>query len=297
VAECFAGTPRRAFDAVWAPLCLAALNTPPERASAQLFAAVLGETFTGPAAGSDFLIPARDLSALFPDAAARCVEANGGEVRAGVAVRRIAADARGVAVAAGAEVEAFAAVVVAVGPHQLAALVGGDAGAPANPWRAALAQVSAFGYESITTAWLAYPAPVTLPAPIARLDDAPGQWVFDRSDALAGSAPRGARALLSVVISGGGPHDREDHAGLAARIDAQLRRLDPALPAPTWARIVAERRATYACTPGLDRPVAGRVAPGRYLAGDYTAPGLPPTLEAAVRSGVAAARALQADFG
>src|SRR4029077_3846187 len=28
VAECFAGTPRRAFDALWAPLCLAALNTP-----------------------------------------------------------------------------------------------------------------------------------------------------------------------------------------------------------------------------------------------------------------------------
>jgi monoamine oxidase len=61
-----------------------------------------------------------------------------------------------------------------------------------------------------------------------------------------------------------------------------------------WTRVIAERRATYACTPGLARPVAGRLAPGIYLAGDYTDAKFPATLEAAVRSGHTAADALLA---
>ncbi len=289
VAECFAATPRRAMDQVWSPLCLAALNTPPARASAQVFAGVLREAFGGDAGASDFLVPAVDLSALFPDAAARYVGTRGGEVRTGTAVRGVVSAAGQVAVRTAAGVERFAAAIVAVGPHQLTAAVGGrpgiDAGA-VEAWRATLARVGAFAYESITTAYLAYPSPVALPAPIARLDDTPGQWVFDRSAALGAPPPGAARALLAVVISAGGAHDRQDHAALAAAIDAQLRRLAPALPPPLWSRVIAERRATYACTPALARPAAGRVAPQLYLAGDYTDATLPPTLEAATRSGV-----------
>jgi hypothetical protein len=43
VDACFAKTPPRAFAALWAPLCLAALNTPPQYASARVFAEVLRE--------------------------------------------------------------------------------------------------------------------------------------------------------------------------------------------------------------------------------------------------------------
>ncbi len=298
VAQCFAGTPARAMDGLWSPLCLAALNTAPERASAQVFANVLREAFAGNAAASDFLIPATDLSALFPDAAARFVAARGGEMRSGTAVRGLRHSSTGVTLHTNRGEEHFGSVIVAVGPHQLAALVGdaADDRAAGAPWADALQQVRAFAYESITTAWLAYPAPVPLPAPISRLDDAPGQWVFERSGALAGGDPRGARSLLAVVISAGGAHDALDHATLAAQIDAQLRRLAPALPPLAWARVIAERRATYACTPALPRPAAGRIAPGLHLAGDYTAGPLPPTLEAATRSGVGAARAVLADM-
>jgi monoamine oxidase len=56
--------------------------------------------------------------------------------------------------------------------------------------------------------------------------------------------------------------------------------------------VIAERRATYACRAGLERPCPGAIAPHLYLAGDYTDPDLPATLEAATRSGVAAAREL-----
>ena len=87
---------------------------------------------------------------------------------------------------------------------------------------------------------------------------------------------------------------RQDHPALMRAIDDQLRRVLPGLPAPAWLKVIAERRATYACTAGLKRPPPGAIAPRLYLAGDYTDPEFPATLEAAARSGVAAARELLA---
>ncbi|MEO7399379.1 MAG: FAD-dependent oxidoreductase, partial [Polaromonas sp.] len=52
---------------------------------------------------------------------------------------------------------------------------------------------------------------------------------------------------------------------------------------------VVEKRATFACTPGLQRPAA-RLAPGLVACGDYIAGPYPATLEGAVRSGLEAAR-------
>jgi squalene-associated FAD-dependent desaturase len=294
VAQCFAGTPLRALAAVWEPLCIAALNTPPETASAQVFANVLRLAFAERAGDSDFLVPASDLTALFPEPAARLVTRHGGNVRTGLAVRGIVRTGDGISVGAGGTQETYDAAVVAVAPHQLAAALGAGAELDAA-WRAPLAQVAALTWESITTVYLAYAEPVTLPLPMLRLDDAPGQWVFDRSRALDAAAPGGARALLAVVISTSGPHDAQDQGTLAAAADAQLRRLAGQWPLPVWSRVIAERRATYACTPRAIRPTAGRVGPGLYLAGDYTDADLPATLEAATRSGVAAARAVLAD--
>jgi predicted NAD/FAD-dependent oxidoreductase len=50
---------------------------------------------------------------------------------------------------------------------------------------------------------------------------------------------------------------------------------------------VVEKRATFACTPGLQRP-APAIAPGLLACGDYVAGPYPATLEGAVRSGAAA---------
>ena len=88
------------------------------------------------------------------------------------------------------------------------------------------------------------------------------------------------------------PHDE-----LARVADAQLRRLRPALPRCVWSQVVTEKRATYACTPRRPRPSGPRFAPGIYLAGDYVDADFPATLEAAVRSGIAAAEARIADRG
>jgi predicted NAD/FAD-dependent oxidoreductase len=56
---------------------------------------------------------------------------------------------------------------------------------------------------------------------------------------------------------------------------------------------IVEKRATFACTPGLQRPAA-LIAPGLLACGDYVAGPYPATLEGAVRSGLHAARLLTA---
>jgi hypothetical protein len=119
-----------------------------------------------------------------------------------------------------------------------------------------------------------------------KLDGAPGQWVFDRGQL------DGPSGLAAVIISTDGPAMHIGHSALAQAIDAQLRRLRPTLQAPSWMQVIAERRATYACIAGLSRPAPGMIGPRLSLAGDYTDARFPATLEAATRSGVAAAQAL-----
>jgi predicted NAD/FAD-dependent oxidoreductase len=189
------------------------------------------------------------------------------------------------------------AAVVAVGPHQLAGAFSPDAIPASGTLAQALALVAAFAYEPITTIYLGYDAPLVLPSGLLRLEQGPGQWVFDRADVLRrSSAPAPAmRALVSVVISASGPHGTLDHAALVRAADAQLRSLAGALPSLVYSQVIEEKRATYACVPGLARPAAGRLAERVYLAGDHTYGDFPATLEAAVRSGRIAAAALSRD--
>jgi hydroxysqualene dehydroxylase len=270
---------------LWEPLCIAALNTPIETAAAQVFLSVLRVAFAARARDSDILLPRVDLSTLVPDAAAAYVTDRGGEIRAGSTVARLAASDDAVSLPAGFTEERFDAAVVAVGPHQVARLLGTSIGGAAGR---VLAQIAAFSYEPITTAYLQYPRALALAQPMLKLDGNPGQWVFDRG------ALDGPEGLAEVVISTDMPGARIAHESLAQAIDRQLRRTWPELAAPLWTQVIAERRATYACVAGLSRPPTGMLAPRLYLAGDYTDQELPATLEAATRSGVAAARVLLA---
>lgn len=286
VATLLAGQPAAAVHRLWAPLCVAALNTPIETASAQVFLNVLRLAFAARARDSDLLLPRLDLTALFPAPAAAYVEARGGEIRLGEAVGRVAACADGVRVATQARDERFAAAIVAVGPHQLAEVLGSQPGDAAS---LALARVGAFSYQPIHTIYLHYPRPLGLSLPMVKLDGNPGQWLFDRGQL--GGAPGLAAVVISTALAGG----RVEHDALAQAAHTQLQALIPGLPPPAWTQTIAERRATYACVAGLARPAAGALLPRLYLAGDYTDDELPPTLEAATRSGVAAARQLLAD--
>ena len=277
-----------AAHALWAPLCLAALNTPIERASAQVFANVLRAAFAADTGSSDFVLPATDLTSLFPDAALRFVEANDGRValRTRAQVRDVHRD--GVTIDEGSRIERFDSAIVAVGPHQV-----DDVLPPHRVFAAARAASVALAYEPIATVWLGYADRVPMKGRIARLDDTPGQWVIDRPDIVAKASPDSSRPplaqLVAVVISASGPHDTLLPAELAVACDRQLRRLQPSWPALSWAQAIIEKRATYACTPDRPAPPPALVHPRVAIAGDWMDSEFPATIEAAVRTGVNAA--------
>jgi hydroxysqualene dehydroxylase len=243
---------------VWKPLCVSALNTLPERASANVFLAVLRDTLAAGAEASDLVLPRVDLSRLFPEPAAQWLAARGAEVRCEAPVRDLAALR-----------EAHDAVILAVGPHQLKAL--------------APALAAEFEYQPITTCYLQYADAVRLPFPMLGLAGGLVQWVFDRG-ALSGEAGR-----LAAVISAQGDHQQLSQDELARTCHRELAAALPGLPVPSWSRVITEKRATIAVPAGLRRPEIETALPGVFLAGDYTDPEYPPTLEAAVRSGVRAA--------
>jgi squalene-associated FAD-dependent desaturase len=285
VSALLADQPPDAIDRLWGPLCISALNTPPDKASAQIFLNLLRLAFTVRARDSDTLLPRVDLGALFPDAAARFLAERDGEIRVGRSIAGIATVPEGVELTSGGASERFAAAVIAAGPHQVGTLLTGLAAKGA----AKLASMTArFAYEPIVTTFLSYPCTLGVKQPMLKLDGKPGQWLFDRAQL--GGPP----GLAAVVISADVSAVRGDHASLAQAIDAQLRRLIADLPPPSWSQVIAEQRATYACIAGLERPAPGLIAPRVYVAGDYTDPELPGTLESATRSGVTAARQLLA---
>jgi predicted NAD/FAD-dependent oxidoreductase len=181
--------------------------------------------------------------------------------------------------------ERFAAAVIAAGPHQVGALL---VGLGTKGAAAAASSIARFTYQPILTVFLRYPRPLGAVNPMLKLDGRPGQWLFDRGQL--GGEPGLAAVVISTDIEGA----RGDQASLAQAIVAQLRRLIPDLPPPSWSQVIAEQRATYACVAALERPATSLVAPRVYLAGDYIDAELPATLESAARSGVAAARKLLA---
>ena len=295
VAQLLAPLPPRVAKLLWEPLNLAALNTPAALASAQVFANVLKASFAARGQDSDFVLPTTDLSSLFPEHAARFVRDCGGSVLIDTRGQIASAGATSATVIAAGRAHAFRAAVVAVGPHQIDQAFSKEYLVARPDVAARIDALGAMNYEPIVTVWLGYPSRVDMPGAIARLDDAPGQWVVDRPD-IAKAGQRDVAQLLAVVISANGAHMAMTHDDLVRATDAQLRALLPTLPACTWSFVIAEKRATYACTP--DRPRAGgaRLAPGVYLAGDYVNEDFPATLEAAARSGVAAAEAITSDL-
>ena len=287
----FEQTPRL-VRLMWHPLCLAALNTPPERASSNVFLAVLRDSLGAKRAASDMLIPRLDLGALFPQAAGSWLAAKGGTLHLGAKVESLGRTERGWELAAsgqalgGAWRGAFDAVVLATPPAQAGALL-----APLPELAELTAQLGGFEYEPIATCYLQYDPGVRLPLPFCALLDDPeaqrfGQFAFDRGQLDAVQA-----GLLAVVISAAGPAAALDQDSLARSIALQLDAAFPqlGLATPVWSRVITEKRATFACSPGLARPENATGLPGLVLAGDYTAGDYPATLESAVRSAQAAA--------
>jgi squalene-associated FAD-dependent desaturase len=262
------------------PLCVSALNTPAHEASARVFLRVLRDALFSVPGGSNLLLPRQDLGQLFPAAATRWLQQCGVTVHMGHRVTDLHASGTQWRV----DGQACDAVLLACSSVEAARLVESAAGS--SPQATALQgwarTASALHFEAITTVY-AWSPQARLPAPMLALrhdEHQPAQFVFDRGPL------DGTHGLLAFVISA----SHGERETLQARVLQQARdQLGLALQA---VQTVVEKRATFACTPQLLRP-ASVIAPGLLACGDYTDGPYPATLEGAVRSGLAAARALQ----
>lgn len=280
-----AGLPPRVRELMIDPLCVAALNTPARDASAAVLLRVLRDGLFGGPGASDLLLPRRSLAELLPRPAAAWLGARGALVRTGARVQRLEtthrphqpAGSRGRWSVDG---EPFDSVIVATPPAEAARLV--QPVAPA--WAEAAA---AFRYEPIVTAYVRAPG-ARLPAPMTALHEgpaAPAQFAFDHG--ALGATP----GLFAFVVSGAAPWVERGLEITGQALLEQARDVLDGGAAPALVRVLAEKRATFRCTPGLRRPPAG-IAPGLLAAGDHVDGPYPATLEGAVRAGEAAAAAL-----
>jgi hypothetical protein len=278
VTQLCSGVTPRVIEQLIEPLCVSALNTPAARSSGQVFLRVVRDALFGRGhgrwGGSNLLLPRVDLGRLFPHAAGLWLTQRGARVVLGQRVQQLAARGRGWQV----DDEAFDAVLLACPPWEAARLVrDAQADVDVAEW---LARTEALTHEAIATVYAS--GGPRLPLPMLALhssEHAPAQFVFDRSQ-LGGPA-----GLLAFVVSAS-PRDRD---ALQRQVLAQATALgwDGLAPVQT----VVERRATFACTPGLLRP-SMQVAPGLLACGDYVAGPYPATIEGAVRSALSAAAAL-----
>lgn len=268
------------------PLCVSALNTPMERSSGQVFLRVLKDSLFGGQGASNLLLPRTDLGRLLPTAALAWLQSQGATVHLGRRVRSLQTTAAGWQV----DEQPFDAVILATSASNAASALVECAKAASNSIATGIQAwchtSTALQFEAIATVYT-QTAGTRLPQPMLALpsDGAhPAQFVFDRGQL---GGPHGLWAFVVSAATG----ERE---ALAQAVLAQAhQQLAPYLAgAPLQLlQTVVEKRATFACTPALQRP-SEAIAPGLWACGDYVQGPYPATLEGAVRSGASVARQL-----
>lgn len=255
------------YDKLLQPFLVAALNTEPKESSASLAAAVMRETMLAGGRNYHPLIAHDGLSTAFVEPGLKYIEQRGGSVTFGQRVRALNLDGNRVASIDVGETIPLAdgdAVILAVPPVVAGSLVP-DLTVPGD-------------FRAIVNAHYKIEPPKGLP-PITGVINGVVEWLF------------GFDGRLSVTISNADRLLDTPREELAATIWADVAKIAGiAAPLPPW-QIVRERRATFAALPREDakRPGARTKWGNLALAGDWTATGLPATIEGAIRSGNRAA--------
>ncbi len=261
------------YERLWRPFFLAALNTEPAEASSHLAAAVVRETLGRGGHACRPLVAAHGLSAAFVAPALDHLAKRGVKIRIDHRLRRIAfANGRATALDFGDDTVQLGAedkIVLAVPPYGAQSLVPGLR-TPED-------------YRAIVNAHFKIAPPNNCPA-ILGIVNGTIEWLF----AFPGR--------LSVTISSADrllDFPREKLAEMLWAEVAEAARIEK--PLPPW-QIVKEKRATFAATvdENARRPGAATAYANLVLAGDWTATGLPATIEGAIRSGHRAASLIAA---
>jgi squalene-associated FAD-dependent desaturase len=252
------------------PLAIAALNTPPEVALARLLGTVMNETLFVGGSACIPAVPRDGLSESLIDPAVAWLRARNSRVSTGLRVAGLRTGAGRVRELDTTEGPIGVEAVVLAVPPWVAADLLPEQSCPSD-------------YQAILNIHYrvdADPGPTGFIGVIGGI----AQWVFVK------------RGHVSVTISAANQLVMQDAETIAASVWPDVRaalELQEALPA--W-RVVKERRATIAATAEQERlrPGARTALPNLVLAGDWTATGLPGTIEGAIRSGRTAARVLLA---
>ncbi len=269
----------------WDLICIAAMNEDPRAASAKLFERVVRLALFSAPEDSRLGMARVGLSECYTAAAQSFIESRGGRVQVGRGVNQLLIKegaCRGVD--AGGERIVDLPVIAALPWHQLATVLPGELLRGEPFFGGALALRPA----PIISINLWFDAPIT-DLEFAGLRGTTIQWLFDRSRILGDKSH-----YISLVLSGAREHVSRSKEELLA---ISLRELGEMLPAARKAKllhslVIKERFATFSPSPEADalRPPARTPIHGLFLAGDWTATGLPATIEGAVQSGYAAAR-------
>jgi squalene-associated FAD-dependent desaturase len=256
------------YDRLLRPFLLAALNIDPPEGSAALAAAVVSETLLAGGQKYHPLIARDGLSTAFVEPGVKYISQHGGTVAFGRQLRALSFEGERVATLDFGDTKVplggSDAAILAVPPWAAGALVP-ELTAPTE-------------FRAIVNAHFKIDPPPELP-PITGVVNGVVEWLF--------TFP----GRLSVTISSADRLLDTPREGLAAQIWREVAQIAGiAAPLPPW-QIVRERRATFAATPEQDarRPDAATRWANLALAGDWTATGLPATIEGAVRSGHSAA--------
>ncbi|MGH8783285.1 hydroxysqualene dehydroxylase HpnE [Paraburkholderia sp.] len=261
------------WDRLLRPLFLAVLNVEPRDGTAALAGAVVRETLAAGGQACRPLVARNGLASAFIDPALRLLQHGGAEIRLGSRLKSIAFEDTGrvAALDFGDATEELAngdGVVLAVPPNIAQTLVPGVQ----TPER----------FTAIVNAHFAVEAPPGHP-PILGLVNSTAEWLFAFD------------GRLSVTISGADRLLDTPREELAKTIWAEVAQAAnlPVEPMPTW-QVVIEKRATFAALPEeeMRRPATRTRWNNLVLAGDWTATGLPATIEGAIRSGQKAADTL-----
>ncbi|HZK98754.1 MAG TPA: hydroxysqualene dehydroxylase HpnE [Caulobacteraceae bacterium] len=260
------------WESLLEPFLLAALNTEARAGSAALARAVIGETLARGGRAYRPRIADPNLSAAFIDPALAFLGTRGIVVRFGHRLREIsfqAGRAKSLALAdRRIDLGPDDAVILAVPPWLAESLVP-DLVVPNR-------------FSAIINGHFSVVPPVDAPK-ILGLIGATAQWAFAFQD------------RLSVTVSGADDLVDVEREILARRLWTDVAAAHGlGTPLPTW-QIVKERRATFAATPEQNarRPKAATRWRNLVLAGDWTATGLPATIEGAIRSGNTAAAVIR----
>jgi squalene-associated FAD-dependent desaturase len=256
------------YERLSRPLFLATLNTDPPEASALLAGAILRETLARGGRACRPLIAQEGLGPAFIDPALSYLERNGAKICYSRQLRQLdLADDRVQALDFGEDAVKLAtndAVVLAI-PGSVARLILPGIATPTT-------------FRAIVNAHFKLEPPPGFPKILGVINGMP-EWLFAFPD------------RLSATISAADRWIETSREELAQRIWSDVAKLIGATgDMPPWT-IIKERRATFAALPeeNAKRPPAATKWPNLFLAGDWTATGLPATIEGAIRSGNTAA--------